>query len=174
MASIRNLFAGVVLLASAASPAWAQYAATFEELPAAIKPGQKLFVFDRDGDEVRGRLAEVTADTVTLRVGHATRELTRDQITLIRTPSQDSVLNGAAIGAAVTGSLTLLSFAGCNGCSGAGAFVLGGMLYGAGIGAIIDACILTPRDVYRVGRTRVDVHPIVMPQARGATISLRW
>jgi len=174
MRTIRTVFVAVVILASGALPASAQYAATFEELPAATKPGQKLFVFDREGNEIRGRLAGVTADTVTLRVRAGTQELTRDQITLIRTPSQDSVLNGAAIGAAVTGGLTLLSFAGCDGCSGVGTFVLGGMVYGAGIGAIIDACILTPRDVYRVGKRHVDVGPVVTSNARGAVISLRW
>jgi uncharacterized protein YcfJ len=174
MRSIRRVFTVLGLLAGAVVPASAQYAATFEELPAATKHGQRLFVFDREGNEIRGRLAAVTADTVTLRVDHGTRELTRDEITLIRTPSQDSILNGAAIGAAVTGGFTLLSFAGCDDCTGAGAFVLGGMLWGAGIGAVIDACILTPRDVYRVGKRRVDVEPIVTPHARAAMISVRW
>jgi hypothetical protein len=169
-----NVLAILGLLAGAALPASAQYAATFEELPAATKPGQKLFVFDREGNEIRGRLASVTADTVTLRVNQGTRELTRDQITLIRTPAQDSILNGAAIGASVTGAFTLISFAGCDGCSGSGAFVLGGLVWGAGIGALIDACILTPRDVYRVGKRRFDVQPIVTPSARGVSIALRW
>jgi uncharacterized protein YcfJ len=173
---IRPIVVNFAVFAALALPstARAQYAATFEELPAATKAGQKLFVFDREGNEIRGRLAGVTADTVTLRVQHATRELTRDQITLIRTPAQDSVLNGAAIGAAVTGGFTLLSFAGCDTCTGAGALVLGGMLWGAGIGAIIDACILTPRDVYRVGKRHVDVQPVVTPSARGASIAVRW
>jgi uncharacterized protein YcfJ len=169
-----KVLAIVVVLAGAAAPASAQYAATFDELPAATKQGQKLFVFDREGNEIRGRLASITADTVRLRVDRETRELARDEITLIRTPSQDSILNGAAIGAAVTGGFTLLSFAGCDDCTGAGAFVLGGMVWGAGIGAIIDACILTPRDVYRVGKRRVDVGPIVTPHARAAMISVRW
>ena len=164
----------LVVLAGAARPASAQYAATFEELPGATKPGQKLFVFDREGNEIRGRLASVTADTVTLRVEQATREIPRDAITLIRTPAQDSVLNGLAIGAAVTGAFTLISFGGCDGCSGSGAFVLGGLVWGAGIGALIDACILTPRDVYRVGKRRLDVQPMVTPQAQGVALALRW
>jgi uncharacterized protein YcfJ len=166
-----KVLAIVAVLAGAAAPASAQYAATFDELPAATKQGQKLFVFDREGNEIRGRLASITTDTVRLRVEGETRELARDEITLIRTPSQDSILNGAAIGAAVTGGFTLLSFAGCDNCTG---FVLGGMVWGAGIGAIIDACILTPRDVYRVGKRRVDVEPIVTSHARAAMISVRW
>jgi len=174
MRSVTNLLVIVIVLAAAAVPASAQYAATFDELPGATKPGQKLLVFDDEGNEIRGRLAGVTADTVTLRVKEGTRELTRDHITLIRTPSQDSVLNGAAIGAAVTGGFMLLSFMECDNCTGVGTFVLGAAAWGAGIGAIIDACILTPRDVYRAGKRHVDVRPVVTPNARGATLSLRW
>jgi uncharacterized protein YcfJ len=174
MRSVTKSFVMLVVLMAGVLPASAQYAATFEELPAATRPGQKLFVFDGEGNEIRGRLAGVTSDTLTLRVAQGTRELMRDQITLIRTPSQDSIVNGAAIGAAVTGGFTLLSFAGCHDCSGVGAFVVGGMLYGAGIGAIIDACILTPRDVYRVGKRQVDVQPLLTPHARGASLAVRW
>jgi hypothetical protein len=174
MRSIRSLFAILVLLACGPQPALAQYAATFEELPAATRPGQKLFVVDRDGNEIRGRLAGVTADTVTLRVDQGTRELTRDQIILIRTPAQDSVLNGAAIGAAVTGGFALVSFAECHECSGVGAVMVGSLVWGAGIGALIDACILTPRDVYRVGKRRIDVQPVITPHAQGANIAVRW
>lgn len=169
-----NACATLVLLAGAALPASAQYAAIFEELPAATKAGEKLFIFDREGNEIRGRLARITADTVTLRVEHGTRELTRDQIILIRTPAQDSVLNGAATGAAVTGAFALVSFAECHDCSGVGAVMVGSLVWGAGIGALIDACILTPRDVYRVGKRRVDVQPMVTPSARGARIALQW
>ena len=99
-----------LLLLGVPASAVAQYAATFEELSTATKKGQKLFVFDHEGNEVRGRLAAVTADSVTLLVDKgATRELTREQITLIRRPAQDSVLNGAAIGAAVTVTVGLVS-----------------------------------------------------------------
>lgn len=174
MRVFRNALATLLLLAAAALPASAQYAATFEELPSATKSGQKLFVFDREGNEIRGRLAGVTAGTVTLRVDQGTRELTRDQIILIRTPAQDSVLNGAAIGAAVTGGFVLLSLAECYDCSGVGAVLAGSLVWGAGIGALIDACILTPRDVYRAGKRRLDVQPIVTRHARGASIAVSW
>jgi uncharacterized protein YcfJ len=174
MRVFRNAVAMLLLLSAAALPASAQYAATFEELPSATKSGQKLFVFDREGNEIRGRLAGVTADTVRLRIQNGTRELARDQIVLIRTPAQDSVLNGAAIGAAVTTGFVLLSFAGCHDCSSVGPVLAPSVVWGGGIGALIDACILTPRDVYRVGTHRLDVQPIISPHARGASIALSW
>lgn len=161
-----------MLLLGVPASALAQYAATFEELPAATKKGQKLFVFDHEGNEVRGRLQAVTADSVTLRVANGrTRELMRDEITLIRTPSQDSALNGAAIGAAVTGSVALFSFRGCGNC---GSFFLGALVWGGGIGAVIDAFILTPRDVYRAGKRRFEVQPLSSRSARGARVAIAW
>jgi hypothetical protein len=174
MRILRHAFVLVLAMAVPASAA-AQYAASFDELPAATKKGQKLFVFDDEGNEVRGRLAGVTADTVTLVVDKGrTRELARDRITLIRTPSQDSVLNGAAIGASATGIVALISFGECVGCSGAGSLLVEALLWGGGIGALVDAFILTPRDVYRVGKRRVDVNPIVSRDGGGARVRIAW
>ena len=164
-----------MLLLGVAASAVAQYAATFEELPAATTKGQRLFVFDREGNEIRGRLAAATADRVTLIVGKGTtREVMREEITLIRTPSHDSVLNGAAIGGGVAGAFALISLAECPQCTGVGPFLGGALLWGAGIGALVDASILTPRDVYRVGKRRVEVKPVVARSSTGIRVALAW
>ena len=159
-----------MLLLGVPASAVAQYAATFEELPAATTKGQRLSVFDREGNEIRGRLAAATADRVTLIVGTGTtREVMREEITLIRTPSHDSVLNGAAIGGCVAGAFALISLAECPQCTG-----VGPLLGGAGIGALVDASILTPRDVYRVGKRRVEVKPVVARSSTGIRVALAW
>jgi hypothetical protein len=172
---VRFIVLALMLWLVPTSNAYAQYAATFDELPSATKHGQKLFVFDREGDEVRGRLESVNGESLVLTLPNGTRTFSADDIVLIRTPGHDSVLNGAAIGGGVMAGLAAVTFAACEGdCRGVGTLIVTNFIVGAGIGALVDAFILTPRDVYRVGKRRLDVQPVVTGTAHGAQVVLRW
>lgn len=163
------------LVVGSASGASAQFATSFEQLGDVTKPGQTLFVIDREGYESRGRLERVADGSLALALKTGVRRFTADEIVLIRTPGHDSVLNGALIGGGLTAGMVGIAFVACEGeCSGAGPVLLANFIFGAGLGALVDAFILTPRDIYRVGKHRLDVQPIVGRAKGGAQVVLRW
>jgi hypothetical protein len=175
MRFLLHAVAGASLMLAGASPAAAQFATTFDQLVDVTKPGQTLFVIDRDGYETRGRLERVADGTLTLTSKTGARRFTTDDVVVIRTPGHDSVLNGALIGGALEAGVAGVAMLSCGRvCDGAAAAVIGNFVIGAGLGALIDAFILTPRDVYRVGQHRVDVQPIVTGTRHGAQLVLRW
>jgi 1-acyl-sn-glycerol-3-phosphate acyltransferase len=171
---LMHVTVGVVLVAASASTASAQFAASFDQLVDVTKPGQTLLVIDREGNESRGRLVRVSDGSITLALKRGAREFAADEVIVIRRPDHDSVLNGAAIGGAITAGMVAITFASCDNCSGFFPLVVGNFVVGAGLGALVDAFILTPRDIYRVGKPRIDVRPMVGGTSRGAQVVLRW
>ena len=168
-----------VLTLAAARPASAQIAvSTFEQLQAGVKPGDRLFVIDKTGIETDGRLQSLSPEVLTLALkGQQERHFTRDDVVVIRKLTHDSVWNGAAIGAGVADAFILISAIGCS--HGCGEYILqalvGGAVWGGGIGALVDAAILTPQDVYRRGSSaRLAIHPAVGRDRVGAEITVRW
>src|SRR5207249_1593260 len=93
---------GGLLVCGIATPAAAQFATSFDQLADVTKPGQTLFVIDREGNETRGRLEKVADDSITLAARRGPRQFAADDIVVIRKLGNDSVLNGAAIGGAVS------------------------------------------------------------------------
>ena len=166
---------GAGLVIGSASAASAQFATRFEQLGDVTKPGQTLFVIDREGYESRGRLERVEDGSLSLVLKNGVRRFTADEIVVIRKPGHDSVLNGALIGGSVAAGFVGIAFASCGGeCSGVGPVLLANFVFGAGMGALVDAFIMTPRDIYRVGKRRLDVQPIVSGTRQGAQVVLRW
>jgi len=113
-----------------------------------------VYVEDRSGREVEGRLVSLTESALTIDIDGVTRTFAPAEVTKIDRRG-DSLKNGAIIGAAVglfTGLIGDCPSAGSrnrsNGCPGARVgYVLGGAAIWAGIGAGIDALI--------PGRTRL-------------------
>jgi hypothetical protein len=178
---MRNLLTlSAVLTLAGAVPASAQIAvSTFEQLQAGVKPGERLFVIDSTGVQTDGRLQSLSPEVLTLAVkNHQERRFSRDDVIVVRRLAHDSVWNGAAVGAGVTSAFVLISIGvQCGGeC---GEYLLqalaGAALWGAGIGALVDAAILTPQDIYRRGpAARLDVHPTVGRDRVGAALTIRW
>jgi uncharacterized protein YcfJ len=166
---------GALLILGSATQAFAQFATSFDRLPGVAKKGQTLFVIDREGNETRGRLERVDDRSLTLALENGSRSFTADDVVVVRRPDHDSVLNGALIGGTVSAGLVGLAFAACEGeCNGAGPVLLANFVFGAGLGALVDAFILTPRDIYRVGSRRIDVKPLIDGTRQGAQVVLRW
>jgi hypothetical protein len=169
-----RLALGAALVCAAGTPASAQFATSFDQLQNVTKPGQTLFVIDREGNETRGRLERISDDSITLAVRRGARQFSEDEIVVVRKLADDSVLNGAAIGGSILGGIAALTFFACDECTGLGSVVVGEFVIGAGLGALVDAFIRTPRDIYRVGKRRIGVTPVVTPTRQGAQVVLRW
>jgi hypothetical protein len=163
-----------------ASTVSAQVVATsFEQLQTGVKPGDRIFVIDATGVETDGRLQSLSPEVLTLAVkGHQERRFTRDDVVVIRRLTHDPVWNGAGIGAGVTVAFVLVSVGlECRGECGEylPQALAGAAIWGAGIGALIDACILTPKDIYRRGPApRIGLQPTVGRDRVGAAVTLRW
>jgi len=175
MRPLLQIVIGAGLVIGSASTAFAQFASSFDQLADITKRGQMLFVIDKEGYESRGRLERIEDGSLTIALKSGMRRFSSDEIVVIRTPGHDSVLNGAAIGGTVAAGMVGIAFAGCSGeCHGAGPVLLANFVVGAGIGALVDAFILTPRDIYRIGKHQLGVQPIVSGTRHGANLVLRW
>jgi hypothetical protein len=88
-------------------------ARSWPELGHRLSSGSPVEVTDASGSEVRGRVASVSADSLTLKVGITSRELDVATIREVRRDG-DPLWNGAAIGAAVGAAGALLSDSSCS------------------------------------------------------------
>jgi opacity protein-like surface antigen len=137
-----------------------------------LKPGDRVVVTD-DRQSIRGRIADITADTVIL--DNDSRPV-RLPLTTIRQidRSGDSLFNGSAIGAALGGGSTLALMA--QACSNSDCadtsssfdsrLTLLGTLIGAGIGALVDAAIDGRKTVYTAGAPK----PVLVPGKAPAAV----
>jgi hypothetical protein len=125
---------------------------------ASLNAGDRVVVTD-DRQSIRGRIADITTDSLALEGDGGPRRFpfaTLRQIDRVG----DSVANGTAIGAGIGGGAALALMAKVcsnSGCADTSAsldprFVLLGSLIGAGVGAIVDAAIDRRQTVYRAGQ----------------------
>jgi hypothetical protein len=156
MAAVLAACCGLAVPAAAQTPAAAVPSGMFD-----------VYVTNRAGQEVRGRLVGLTASDVTVNTGGAIRTLNLTDVSLIERKG-DSLKNGTIIGAVVGGAVAALMVGEtCAGvetgqhCTGqAIAFSLISVGVYAAIGAGIDALI--------PGRTRI--YP-AKPDKSGVTVA---
>jgi hypothetical protein len=158
-----------------------QLAGSFEQLRVLVKPGEKIRVIDRAGQEVRGTVAELSSSSLALVVAGERRQFVESDIDAIRARRADPLANGTKWGLAVGGGFGLLvgiSFAAEVGDSGAVipvfALIYGGL--GAGVGAGIDALISGDHIIFaRSGSSaKVAVRPILTPGRAGVRASVTF
>ena len=126
-----------------AATASAQPAATSLQQLLHLGTEKRVTVTDANGRDVRGTIADVSQSRLCLRIGRESRCLDAVDIDSVRVRKEDSLANGALIGAAVGAGVTSLIFLDneCRddpSCYAAVAFY-GGI--GAAAGLIIDALI---------------------------------
>jgi hypothetical protein len=122
-----------------------------------LSPGDRVVVIDEQ-QSIRGRIAEVSADSLVLDKDGAPLAMPFTAVQQIDRLG-DSPVNGAAIGAALGGVSAISAMAlacGNTNCADTSANIdprltLLGTLAGAGIGALIDAAIDKRTTVYRSG-----------------------
>ena len=134
---------GVALVVLACTAASAQpVATTLDQLQRHVSD-RTVTVTDVNGHEFRGSLANVSESQLCLQIRRGLRCFDAVDVDTVRVRKEDSLANGALIGAAVGGGLTSLIFLDneCRddpSCHGAVAFYAG---VGAAAGLIVDALI---------------------------------
>ncbi len=159
--------------------AFAQQAASFEQLQVLAKPGDRIFITDSRGAKTEGKIESLTG--LSIRVIHKgiSRELLQSDVSEIRKWRSDSLVNGAGIGLGVglsIGALSLLGMRNCD-CPGAKAATIGYLgAIGAGIGVGIDALIPHKATIFSNGTTarKLQFEPILSRTSKGASLSLRF
>jgi hypothetical protein len=165
----------------------AQEAASFQDLPRAIAPNQRVVITDVGGGKTRGNVIEVTPSTITLSAGDpfdSKRTLTFDRATVATIRRSDRLWNGLLIGVAAGFAATeVWSYSLCGTRSsnfecaaiatGVGWFTM--VPGGAVAGALIDKAIGNNL-IYISRPTRAELHvsPSITPRGAGLTLALTF
>jgi hypothetical protein len=172
---------------AAPAPCAAQKPVTsFDQLDTRLKPGDTVWVTDGQGREVKGRINSLAPEAITLK-GDGPTTFVAGDVRLISERRRDSLANGALIGLAAGGGLTLaFCLPNTNGAD-KGYCYLGALFYagvGAAIGVGIDALIPGRKLVaYRAPGTsgssesrqaRLSIAPFVTPRAKGVAVSFAF
>ena len=95
----------VVALAAMPAPGVAQEpVASFDQLDTRLKVGDKVWVTDRQGSEIDGKIERITADALTL---NGSRMIAAGEVRLVRYRERDSLKNGTLIGLGIGAGLGL-------------------------------------------------------------------
>ena len=143
MARIRRTVALVLLMLTALAAA-----ASAQTLKPARRGERILVTQTVSGDELRGRLIELSPDTLSLLVNGQRVDLPMDRVLRIDA-TRDSVVNGAVIGATLLGGLCALNCGqGLNSSDDLPMAVLANAAWGALLGALIDLKIEGRAPIY--------------------------
>ena len=163
----------LVAAVTTASLTEAQTVESFDRLALLVNQGDRLTVTDRAGEELQGRLVDLTPTTLSLQIDDGLHDLAEANVSLVRRRQRDSLKNGALLGfmagAAIAASLTSAThpFIRMSAMSLFGAA-------GIGIGVGFDAFVQDSRVVYRATRSarRLTVSPLLTRDRRGVSLSL--
>lgn len=163
----------LAMLAPASAPAQTP-ASSFDDLPRILKEGQTVFIRDDAGRETRGKVADVSADFLSITTP-AQRTFRRDSIATIS--ETDRLQNGALIGSGIATGFAVWDYLIDPSEPGNAVVFAVAIGLGSAIGAGIDALISRPgRVLYRSGR-RIPSVVISLPverDRRGVLISVRF
>jgi hypothetical protein len=177
----RSGILGPILVLAWTSGAAAQPAASssLERLKALVPAHSKVTVTDTQGHELHGTIDDASESGLSLRIAGAIRRLVVTDVRSVRVRTNDSLVNGALIGAAVSGGLSSLMFLDneCHTdpvCYQAVAVYAGlGAVAGLGIDALIHGHVvvyIAPRRV----QNRLVVAPIVARGGKGVRLTLSF
>ena len=184
MSCLRIAGALLLLCMGAAGVEAQTVASSFDELGVFVKPGDKISVVDVSGKRVNGRVGKLSRDALTLMTESGARHLLESDVALVRQRRDDSLWNGAVIGAAAGGGyFATLMIIFHNYSDGgdvivptmiAGGAMIVGMGAAAGVG--LDALIRRSHVIYRKNGsgTKVSVAPLFGSGRRGAAVSVRF
>jgi hypothetical protein len=174
----------VILLCSGATRAGAQsVASSFEQLATRVETGDTITVVDVAGRETKGRIWKVSREALIFGTSMGPRQLGEADVATIRQRRQDSLKNGAIIGAVsataffvTVGTLLRDRDGGDVIVSSA---IAGGVLFagmGAAAGLGIDALITRRQLIYQkpAGRRSVSVSPVFGHGRRGGAVNITF
>ena len=167
----RTIILVLAAVAVTASLAEAQRV-SFDRLALQLNQGDAITVTHGDGQELRGRIVDLSSSTLALEADGLRRDLDRGDISVIHRRERDSLTNGALVGFA-SGVAFIVTFGG----SAADPYALPWYALfgaaGAGIGVGFDALHQGSRVVYRAAPSdrRLAVSPVVSPERQGVSVS---
>lgn len=176
------MMSGAILLMALSAHAQG-IASNFDQLAVLIKPGDTIRVTDSSGQEVRGRLIDLSRATVGVLSNGARREFAPSDVDRITALRRGSLATGAKWGLGVGagfGVLTGLMVSGgdCFGCG--GSWVLAaGLIYGGigtGIGVGVSALTTHQHAIYSRPNPSVTlrINPILDGARTGLTATVGW
>ena len=150
---------------------------SFGRLALQLNQGDRITVTGRDGQELRGRIVDLSSSTLSLQTGESRHDLTGGDISVIRRQEHDSLKNGAAIGLASGVAFAVWLFGKDGKLHQAGFVLPASFLYGSAgmaIGMGLDSLHQGSRVVYRAAPSdrRLAVAPLVSPERQGVSVSL--
>ena len=173
-----------LLLCDGGAPIEAQdVASSFDQLTVLVKPGDKISVVDVTGRKAVGRIGTLTRDALTLVTEGVPRRLGEGEVAQIRQRRNDSLKNGAVIGAVAGAAYFATAAALLHDSDGGdvivGTAIAGGVLFagmGAAAGVGIDALIARRQVIYQKpgGGSRVSIAPLFGHGCRGAAVSVKF
>ena len=167
-----RLLAVIAALAWASEAAAQQTVASLDQLEPLRNSRANVTVIDTGGRQFRGTVDSASPTQLSLRTGRETRQFGVAEVRSVRVRREDSLINGALIGAAVGGGLTSLYFLDneCHddpACYGAVAAFAGlGALAGLGIDALRHRSVVVYTAPASGTARRVAVAPVL---GRGRT-----
>ena len=182
--ALANSGAVFLLLCAGGTPVEAQgVASSFDQLTVLVKPGDKISVVDVTGREAGGRIGTLSRDALTLVSEAGPRVLREGDVAQIRQRRDDSLKNGAIIGAVAGAAYFVTAAALLQDSDGGdvivGTAIAGGVLFagmGAAAGVGIDALIARRQVIYQKpgGGSSVSVAPLFSHGRRGAAVSMKF
>jgi hypothetical protein len=159
-------------------------ASSFDQLMVLVKPGDKITVVDVDGRRAEGRIANLSRLNLTLATKAGPLQLGEGDVGTIQQRRDDSLRNGAIIGAAAGAGygVAMLTFASMMSDGGdvipisvvTGMAIFTGL--GAAAGAGIDALIRRREVIFEKpgGMRKVAISPLFLQGGRGIAVSVRF
>jgi hypothetical protein len=178
--ALRPVFLGLLFVLLRATAGAQPAASSLAELKGLASVESKVTVTDTKGQEFRGTIADASESLLSLRIGSDIRRFDVADVRLVRVRKEDSLANGALIGAGVSGGLTSLLFLDneCRddpACYGAVAFYAGvGALAGLGIDALIHGSVVAYTAPPPGGTRLVTVAPMVARGRRGVWLTIAF
>jgi hypothetical protein len=177
----RNATAAALFLSLAATAAAQEVASTLDQLRVLVRPGDSLTVTDATGDEVRGKVFELSSASLVMQAHGQRHEFFSDDIRRITQPHHADLGTGAKWGFGIGAGFGLLTMAAVYGnCRGCGAFAIANTVMfggvGSGIGVGIAASITDQRLIYSRPAlpVKVAVAPLIDRERQGVRVSLRF
>jgi hypothetical protein len=174
----------LVFVCAGGTPLRAQeIASSFDQLVVLVKPGDQIAVFDVDGRETTGRIGTLSRDGLILVTRAGSRRFDAVEVAAIRQRRDDSLRNGAMIGAAAGAAYFITGAALLHDSDGGGVIVPAAIGWGvmfAGTGAAagvgIDALISGKQLIYQkpARGSRVSVAPMFGQGRRGLAVALQF
>ena len=156
----------------------------FDQLDTRLKIGDRIWLSDTQGHEVKGKVRGVSQGSVKVDANGAVQEFQADRVGMIRVEQKDGLRNGALWGALAGFGLGVVSCGANPQCSedesGGGVTIALGVLgaaAGAGIGAAVDAATKGKLVIYNAAggsSARLSVAPILTARHKGVAMSFSF